>query len=353
MPNVHSLPAFEAWAMPLRNALLERLPVSFAFGEETARLEVFPRAAAFAPAAEMSVVIDGHPWRLALENRDLLPLHPLFAEEAMRDVAPESLPEPLLGLVAEALCGALIKAFCAVTGAVVTAGDFRNGDGTTAPFSLSLTVGDKKTLFILRPEESSPLDAALALVERIRTAPVLPCDFLAGALSAVPFRLERRAGRLALPVADYRNLAAGDVLVPDEWFAGDEVRVEVSSPGKRLLSASAKIDNGRVCLAEEFHPLEETVMDAVEELTVELSFSLEERLVTLGELSRMRAGTVLPLTVDPEAPVTIRANGRRVAKGRLVDLNGTLGVELLEAAAAGPEIPAEEPVKPEGEANGL
>ena len=89
-------------------------------------------------------------------------------------------------------------------------------------------------------------------------------------------------------------------------------------------------------------------MDAVEELTVELSFSLEERLVTLGELSRMRAGTVLPLTADPAAPVTIRANGRRVAKGRLVDLNGTLGVELLEAAAA-----PEEETKPEGEANGL
>ena len=150
MPNVHSLPAFEAWAMPLRNALLERLPVSFAFGEETARLEVFPRAAAFAPAAEMSVVIDGHPWRLALENRDLLPLHPLFDEDAIQGVAPESLPEPLQGLVAEALCGALTKGFCAATGAVVTAGDFRNGDGTTvsASFSLCLTVGDKKTLFI-------------------------------------------------------------------------------------------------------------------------------------------------------------------------------------------------------------
>ena len=357
MPNVHSLPAFEAWAMPLRNALLERLPVSFAFGEETARLEVFPRAAAFAPAAEMSVVIDGHPWRLALENRDLLPLHPLFDEDAMQGVAPESLPEPLQGLVAEALCGALTKSFCAATGAVVTAGDFSNGEGATvsAPFALSLYVGDKSTQILMRPEESSPLDAALALVERIRTAPALPSDFLAGALSAVPFRLERRAGSLKLSASDYSGLAAGDVLVPDEWFRGDDVRVEVSSPGKRLLSAAAKIDNGRVSLAEEFHPLEETVMDAVEELTVELSFSLEERLITLGELSRMRAGTVLPLTVDPEAPVTIRANGRRVAKGRLVDLNGTLGVELLEAAAAGPDVAgaSEEAVKPEGESNGL
>lgn len=357
MPKSYFLPTFEAWALPLRNALLERLPVSFAFGKDLpAKLEVLPCAAAFAPAAELTLTIDGHPWRAYFENRALLPLHPLFDEAAMKDVAPESLPEPLLGLVAEALCGALTKSFSAAAGAVVTAGDFSNGEGATvsAPFALSLSVGEKTTRILMRPEESSPLDAALALVERIRTAPALPSDFLAGALSAVPFRLERRAGSLKLSASDYSGLAAGDVLVPDEWFAGDEVRVEVSSPGKRLLAAAAQIENGRVFLAEEFHPLEETVMDAVEELTVELSFSLEERLVTLGELSRMRAGTVLPLTVDPEAPVTIRANGRRVAKGRLVDLNGTLGVELLEAAAAGPVAAApEEAEKPEGEANGL
>lgn len=200
--------------------------------------------------------------------------------------------------------------------------------------------------------QSSPLDAAFSLVERLRATPVKTPDFLCGALSAVPFRLDRRAGSLKLSAADYAGLVSGDVLVPDEWFGGDDVRVEISSPGKRLLTALAKIEDGRVLLAEEFHPLEETVMDAVEELTVELSFSLEERLVTLGELSRMCVGTVLPLTADPAAPVTIRANGRRVAKGRLVDLNGTLGVELLEAAAAEPVAPTED-AKTEGEANGL
>ena len=110
----------------------------------------------------------------------------------------------------------------------------------------------------------------------------------------MPFRLERRAGSLRLSASEYAGLVSGDVLVPDEWFAGDDVRVEIASPGKRLLCACARIDNGRVCLAEEFQPLEETVMDAVEELTVELSFSLEERLVTLGELSRMRAGCSTP-----------------------------------------------------------
>ena len=352
MPNAYSLPTFEAWAMPLRNALLERLPVSFSFGKDVpAVLEVFPRASAFAPVAELALAIDGHPWRAYLENRALLPLHPLFAEEALQKIEPESLPEPLLGLVAEALGGAFAKGFSALTGAVVKALDYQNSNGATvsAPFALRLAVGERKTLLLLRPEESVPLDAALALVERLRSVPAKDADFLAGALSAVPFRLERRAGRSVLSLSDYANLVAGDVLVPDEWYAADDVRVEIASPGKRLLAASARIENGRVLLAEEFHPLEETVMDAVEELTVELSFSLEERLVTLGELSRMRAGTVLPLTADPAAPVTIRANGRRVAKGRLVDLNGTLGVELLEAAAAAPE----EETKPEGEANGL
>ena len=34
MPKSYILPTFEAWALPLRNALLERLPVSFAFGKD-------------------------------------------------------------------------------------------------------------------------------------------------------------------------------------------------------------------------------------------------------------------------------------------------------------------------------
>ena len=132
MPNAYSLPTFEAWAMPLRNALLERLPVSFSFGKDVpAVLEVFPRASAFAPVAELALAIDGHPWRAYLENRALLPLHPLFAEEALQKIEPESLPEPLLGLVAEALCGAFAKGFSALTGAVVKALDYQNSNGAT------------------------------------------------------------------------------------------------------------------------------------------------------------------------------------------------------------------------------
>ena len=44
---------------------------------------------------------------------------------------------------------------------------------------------------------------------------------------------------------------------------------------------------------------------------------------------------------DPAAPVTVRANGLAVARGRLVDVNGVPGVELTEAIGAGaaPSIP--------------
>ena len=135
MPKSYILPTFEAWALPLRNALLERLPVSFAFGKDLpAKLEVLPCAAAFAPAAELTLTIDGHPWRAYIENRALLPLHPLFDEAAMKDVAPESLPEPLLGLVAEALCGALTKSFSAAAGGFPFRTGARRGFGPL-PFS--------------------------------------------------------------------------------------------------------------------------------------------------------------------------------------------------------------------------
>lgn len=71
-------------------------------------------------------------------------------------------------------------------------------------------------------------------------------------------------------------------------------------------------------------------MQQTDSLEVRLVFELEERTITLGELSRLEPGYVFTLTADASAPVTITANGQAVAKGRLVDVNGAVGVQITE-----------------------
>ena len=73
-------------------------------------------------------------------------------------------------------------------------------------------------------------------------------------------------------------------------------------------------------------------MDSTEQndIDIRLSFELDRRLITVGELASLEPGYVFTMDGSGQSPVTIRANGKAIARGRLVDLSGTLGVQLTE-----------------------
>ena len=66
------------------------------------------------------------------------------------------------------------------------------------------------------------------------------------------------------------------------------------------------------------------------DIDIRLSFELDRTTITLGELSSLAPGYVFTLGCDAQTPVTIRANGKAIARGRLVDMDGTLGVQISE-----------------------
>ncbi|HYN86259.1 MAG TPA: FliM/FliN family flagellar motor C-terminal domain-containing protein, partial [Pyrinomonadaceae bacterium] len=67
---------------------------------------------------------------------------------------------------------------------------------------------------------------------------------------------------------------------------------------------------------------------ALEGLLLTLHVELPARRISLEELSRLRAGQVLELGCRPTDPVELVADGRRVAAGELVDIDGRLGVRV-------------------------
>ena len=67
----------------------------------------------------------------------------------------------------------------------------------------------------------------------------------------------------------------------------------------------------------------------LDNLEVTVAFELERRLMSLAEIAALTPGYTFPLAVDPSAPVTLRAGGQNIGSGRLVDLNGTLGVQII------------------------
>lgn len=66
------------------------------------------------------------------------------------------------------------------------------------------------------------------------------------------------------------------------------------------------------------------------QLPVELEFVLHNHRLTLSGLQSLCQGQLLTLPVDAERHVDIRANGARVGRGELVQLDGQLGVEVNE-----------------------
>ena len=64
----------------------------------------------------------------------------------------------------------------------------------------------------------------------------------------------------------------------------------------------------------------------VDALEIILTLELDERRISIGELAALGPGQILDTTASLEAPVTIKAGGKAVGRGRLVEAGGSLGV---------------------------
>ncbi|MFC4275306.1 type III secretion system cytoplasmic ring protein SctQ [Achromobacter aloeverae] len=70
---------------------------------------------------------------------------------------------------------------------------------------------------------------------------------------------------------------------------------------------------------------------ALDAIPVRLGFDLGARGMPLGEVRRLRPGQTLVLDREvAAAPVAIRANGRCIGHGELVDIDGRLGVRIID-----------------------
>jgi type III secretion protein Q len=66
----------------------------------------------------------------------------------------------------------------------------------------------------------------------------------------------------------------------------------------------------------------------LEALEVLLTFDLGGRMVTLGEIRGLAAGTVFELPENPDARVGIRVGGKPIGTGSLIMVDGRAGVRI-------------------------
>jgi type III secretion protein Q len=69
---------------------------------------------------------------------------------------------------------------------------------------------------------------------------------------------------------------------------------------------------------------------AIDGLTLTVHVELAARRMSLESLARLRPGQVLELDCKATDPVDLIAEGRRIARGELVDIEGRLGVRVTQ-----------------------
>ena len=131
-----------------------------------------------------------------------------------------------------------------------------------------------------------------------------------------------------------KNLSKFDVILLDESYLNDGKFLRVVL-GDAYISTAEILDTGIIFSG----PLEKIMKDFergnssedidLDDLQICLSFDLGERTLSLGELRSISSGYVFELGRNIRNSVFIRANGKHIGEGELVDIEGNIGVSVL------------------------
>jgi len=309
-------------------------PWHFLCAENELSLTPDPFPMPFQPACVCTVIDGGKIYMVEIGSMDIIYIHP-----ALRDVLPQTpLPDELRTALIEVLLTEVLTSLNKTMNTAFTVNQaVLSGTGqvstenvsTVAQISLSLnTESGSVPIRINVPD----IESFNALYTKLNELPMRGKDEpLPEICTDIPFGVSLEIGRLRLTQDEFAHLKINDVLLPEAFaMAGSPLLLRINS--SKTLTASCTLDNGTLTINEFPLILQESDMneDTQNELDITLSFELEHRQMQLKDISTLAPGYTFALTVDPMTPITILANGRQIGKGRIVDLNGTLGVQVIE-----------------------
>lgn len=161
-----------------------------------------------------------------------------------------------------------------------------------------------------------------------------PCISPWAGWEALPQRLRLMAGWVDLSTSALRSIALRDVVLLDECLLSDDNRLMVQL-GPRL-GVLCELQGSTLEVLEGVQEIMADVDDSVaassgliDDVPVRVTFDLGEREISLGDLRSLQPGYLFNLGRDPRSTVSIRANGRLIGEGELVDIEGRVGVSVL------------------------
>lgn len=319
-------------------------------------------------------------WKIAFDSDALLLFHPALSEkikenkDALRQYA-EIFPTELKQALLESLFVPFARQVSQKIGMEIAVQNIEYADKTVdsencLTFSLQLSDGEEPVCSVLCFAEIPQELQSLALLEALQAVlPEIPRNTLDGA--QIPCSLFFCAGKTDLALQELQNLACGDCILLDKWYgknsfiriypaffrAQDGAAPQFSeqefmhcavkdgsaeviawtavSTQKEYSMEQAKDENLQQDTAAV--PEQDTARDGaaasmqtdISQIALTVHFCLEERTLTLAELQAVKPGYVFALEQDFLSPVKLVVNGKTVGSGKIVDINGTVGVQVV------------------------
>lgn len=350
------LPRLTPAAARLCNRLLSLSgPWTLPEGLGTARLEAL--GAAFIPVCRLMLVCGEDIWQVEMNSTAWLHAHPALTEmpDDPETALPPTLQEAVLENLAQGVCRSLervLKLPVRVDGVSLEAGaDTPPADVTAQQaegITLCLELSALRAPLWARCTASSP--SLLHLIDCLVALPLRENTQQDDWIDCLPLALHFEAGSLLLPAPQLAALVPGDILLPQDYPAARQrlhVRVgawrlpcTLPEPGRAVLEAlSPNPDLLDIAMPNDVLddlPNEQSQNLDMDALEIPVVFELEEQRITLRKLRQMTPGHIFALHGDPAAPVTLRIHGKAMGTGRLVDINGTLGVQVLTLGLVSP-----------------
>jgi len=128
-------------------------------------------------------------------------------------------------------------------------------------------------------------------------------------------------GRCVLPRASLGRLRVRDVITVERGL-----ELEIGDGGIGLTAAPGALE-ARV--ATEYVPRHMALLD---DASLEVTVQLGTTRLSLRQLGELAIGQIVPLGKPLAGPYEVRAAGRMVGQGELVDIDGELGVRIVSIA---------------------
>lgn len=330
--NPFSLRKVPRLAVNLYNSFFEQnREFTFKLAKESYTVTFYYQQNVYLPELFITVQIDyRQPVTIALEKAFVVDVFGHFPY--INDLA--ALPENVRAIALEVALAQLLDRmdrFCGCRSMITDL--LINSESNSQGFSLFFKVTRDRDGFTTHGRINADVKNFAWILEQLKRLPkrgMRTCD-------DVPLSASIQLGKTVLPLSDVSALESYDILLVDNVTYKEEERdvffhvdTDIAFSGTLQPDGKIVIQNRLMQDTEESGMSDSETNPPIDTIPVTLVFELGERTISVGELRQIQPGYTFDMETALEKPVTIKANGKAIGKGDMVQVGDRIGVRIIE-----------------------